>query len=262
MDLLNLHLSGFNKPWRIQHIKHNLMGTVDPMFYSGRIGTVIHYRVGNKYFTRAMPQKFKQTKATKARAAEFGLASKIGSSIRKILFPIVPEAPDAKTRGRLVGVVSEWLRKHKCKPGDPFNTYNLIRYRYDLRQSSVRDRWEISLEIKNPSPGLMQIKIPAFVPSQSIKAPVRITEVVCQIAIGSIKLKDGDLLKKSKIKLNFAYNDIPVEEQIISVDLPTPKESMVVTGASLSYRKLKDGKLQDNSNKAFLPAGIIDVLVI
>jgi hypothetical protein len=237
------------------------MGTVDPMFYSGRIGPVIHYRVGDKYITRAMPRKFKQTRATKKRAAEFGRASTIGTSIRGILSPIVPEAPDAKTRGRLVGVVAEFLRNHLRDPGNPYNYYHLTRFRYDIGQSSIRDRWQISLEIFNPSPGQVQVKIPAFVPNQSIKAPVRTKLVVCQISIGSINLKDGMMLNKSKIKLNYDYNDIPVGEQIISVDLPTPKESLVVTAVSLSYGKLTDEGLPRNSNKAFMPAGIINVFV-
>jgi hypothetical protein len=238
------------------------MGTVDPMFYRGRIGPVIHYRVGNKYYTRAMPGKFKQTRATKERAAEFGLASKIGTSIRKILSPIVPDAPDVKTRGRLVGVVAEWLRKHKRKPGVQSDFYNLSRFQYDVKQSSVSNRWKVNIEIKNPSPGLMQIKIPAFVPIQLIQTPAHTTKVVCQIGIGSVNLKDGHLRKKSKINLNFDYNDIPVEEQIISVELPTPKESMIVTGVSLSYGKLQDDEVQNNTKKAFMPAGIINVLVI
>jgi hypothetical protein len=262
MDLPNLHKPVFNKPWGILHIKYKQVGTVDPMFYSGRIGTAIHYRMGNKYYIRAMPEKFKQTRATKERAAEFGLSSKIGTSIRKILSPIVPYAPDAKTRGRLVGVVAEWLRKHKRKPGVPFDIVNLSRFQFDVKQSSVINRWKVNIEIINPSPGLMKIKIPAFVPTQLIQTPAHTTNVVCQIGIGSVSLKDGHLQKKSKIILNFDYNDILVEEQIIVVDLPTPQESMIVTGASLNYGKLIDEELQNNTKKAFMPAGIINVLIV
>ena len=91
------------------------MGKVDPMIYRGRIGPVIHYQVGNKYYMRSMPRKFRQTRATKARATEFGQASTIGASIRRILAPVISEEPDLKTRGRLVGVVFNWLQGHKLK---------------------------------------------------------------------------------------------------------------------------------------------------
>jgi hypothetical protein len=238
------------------------MGKVDPMIYRGRIGPVIHYQVGNKYYTRSMPRKFRQTRATKSRAIEFGQASTIGASIRRILAPVISEEPDLKIRGRLVGVVFNWLQTHKLKQESSPDFLELSQFNYDLNHSSVLGRWKVNIETKNPSPGLVQIKIPAFVPRSEIVAPAGTKTVVCQIGIGSVNLKDGGLLKNSSFDLKFDYNNIPVEEKIISADLPTPKESLVVTGASLHYGILKNGKLKSNSNKAFMPEGIINILLV
>ncbi len=67
------------------------MASQPPMGLVGRTGDIIHYRMGDKYFTRAAPRKFKQTKATKRRAGEFGRASGLASTIRSILSPVIPK---------------------------------------------------------------------------------------------------------------------------------------------------------------------------
>ena len=79
------------------------------MGYVGRIGNVIHYKVGNQFYSRSAPRKFKQTKATKAAASVFGRASIIASAIRSILMEVLPNPSDRKMQLRLVSAVLEWL---------------------------------------------------------------------------------------------------------------------------------------------------------
>ena len=38
--------------------------------FIGRIGNVIHYKMGDKDYTRSVPKKYKQTKGTKAKSIE------------------------------------------------------------------------------------------------------------------------------------------------------------------------------------------------
>ena len=78
--------------------------------YIGRIGNVIHYKMGDKFYTRSAPKKFKQTKATKAKSVEFGMASTIGKVIRQALQPIIFETDDRKMHTRLVGRIYSWLQ--------------------------------------------------------------------------------------------------------------------------------------------------------
>jgi len=63
---------------------------------TGRIGNTVYYKMGEKYYMRSAPRKYKQTKATKAKATEFGKASSIGRIIRENLSNVIFNADDRK----------------------------------------------------------------------------------------------------------------------------------------------------------------------
>ena len=129
-------------------------------------------------------------------------------------------------------------------------------------RKTVRERWKVDLQLKNPSPGLVQIYIPGFVPKESIKAPAGSVSVVCRIAIGTLDVPTGMALDKSFTELVYDFNGKPVEEKTISIQLETPKDCLILTGISLTYRVVKNGRESDNMNKEFMPAGIVHALYI
>jgi hypothetical protein len=45
---------------------------------TGRIKNNVYYKTGDKYYSRSVPGKVKQTKATKKRTTQFGKASGAG----------------------------------------------------------------------------------------------------------------------------------------------------------------------------------------
>jgi len=55
---------------------------------------------------------------------------------------------------------------------------------------------------------------------------------------------------------------VQLEKQIIPITVPTPKSSLIVLGATLEYTIMKEGKLQRNRNKAFMPAGIVNAVLL
>ena len=236
------------------------MATQPPMGLVGRTGDIIHYRIGDKFFSRAAPRKFKQTKATKRRAGEFGRASGLACTIRSLLSPVIPEPAD-KMQGRLVAVVFQWL-SGTSKRADATSPGDLEGFSFAETKWSVRDRWRIVFQIKNPSAGQLQIRIPSFVPKESIKAPTGTVSVSCKITVGVCDMETG--LEKGSIstRLNYEYNDLLVEKQIIPIELPTPKSSLVVIGASLEYTLMKEGRIKTNHNKDYMPAGIVDAIIL
>src|SRR4249920_4024396 len=118
------------------------MASQPPMGLVGRTGNLIHYRMGDKYFTRAAPKKFKQTKATKRRAGEFGQASGLASSIRSILLPVIPMPKDRKMQGRLVAVVFQWLSGESTNVGDSI-PYEFSQFPFAETKKTVSERWKI-----------------------------------------------------------------------------------------------------------------------
>src|SRR5882757_8182548 len=84
--------------------------------FIGRIGNVIHYKMGDKYYSRSLPRKYKQTKGTKAKSAEFGMASTIGRLIRGNLKPVIFDTGDRKMQTRLVSEIYSWLQYARHQP--------------------------------------------------------------------------------------------------------------------------------------------------
>ncbi len=238
------------------------MASQPPMGLTGRTGNIIHYRIGDKFFSRSAPRKFKQTKATKRRAGEFGRASGLASNIRSLMVSVIPEPADKRNhRSRLVATVFQWLsglatRANDSTPGE------LGSFQFTETPKTVRERWQIAFKIKNPAIDMLQIEIPAFIPKESLAAPAGTMSVLCQLAVGVCDKETGRQHGSFFTKLTYEYNSLQLEKQIVPVPLPTPKSSLIVMGASLEYTILKDGKLQQNRNKAFMPAGIVSAIIV
>src|SRR4051812_232198 len=77
---------------------------------TGRIGNTIYYKMGDKYFTRTAPRKYKQTKGTKSKAREFGRASVIGKLIRANFATIIFNPKDRSMQTKLVGQIISWMK--------------------------------------------------------------------------------------------------------------------------------------------------------
>jgi len=85
------------------------MAKAPDLGFTGRVGNLIFYNVNGNKYVRTMPSKVRQTKATKAKASEFGKASTLGSLIRSQMLPIVANPKDLKMQTRLVSAVYQWL---------------------------------------------------------------------------------------------------------------------------------------------------------
>jgi hypothetical protein len=126
----------------------------------------------------------------------------------------------------------------------------------------IAERWSVSLEVTKTADGMLQMKIPAFVPAKNIRAPAGTVSVKCHIATGGYDLKNGRGTGGFSTSLNFNYNDEPVAEQIISLPTPTPSQTLIVTGVFLEYYFNKNGHLLKSKNKAFMPAGMAKAMYL
>ena len=75
---------------------------------SAGIGNVIHYKLGDNLSTRSATRKYEQTKGTRAKASEFGMASTIGKIIRENLESVIFDTTDNKMRTGLVREIFVW----------------------------------------------------------------------------------------------------------------------------------------------------------
>jgi len=228
------------------------------MGFSGRIGNVIHYKMGDKYYSRSAPRKYTQTKASKARAEIFGRASSIGAQIRGGLSSVIPNPSDRKMHGRLVADLFAWLQILSDNPTvknnqpifDPINSLN-------SEAVSLGSRWRVEARVINPSPGLLEIKIPALDPKKAFIAPNGAVEVICKIATTVTDIVKLTSIGRYSTEVIYPLDDQEVAEQNISIELPMPEGSLVVTGLALVYAEDKYYRKKFITNNSFLPSKII-----
>ena len=230
------------------------MATADVGF-SGRVANLIYYKMYGKTYVRIAPSSVRQTKATRAKATIFGRASKMGKVIRRQLSPAIPFPTDHKMQIRLVSAIVQWLNGMR---GKTVNMNFIREFDFIEKFRSVRNRWKTYPKISNPSPGLIEIKIPALLPEESIELPTGAVSVICNIAVGTCDVETGRALGNASSELIFEFNNTWVEAQSISMKLPTPKGSLIVMGMSLRYRVHNKGYEADHNIKSFMPAGIVD----
>ena len=233
------------------------------MNFSGRVANLIYYKMYGRTYVRAAPVSVKQTKATRASGLSFGMASRLGSALRKQLITVIPYPKDHQMQVGLVSVVYQWLKAVDGNPTGLATSPDLIKgFSFIEKARYFRNRWKVGIQVSNPSSGLVQVKIPAFVPSDVMEAPKDTTSVTCKFAAGVSDIKTGLSLGSATFEFNLTYNNEPVAEQTISFNLPTPIGSLIVTGASLQYKINKGRYVKINTNKNYMPAEIVDAKYI
>ena len=115
---------------------------------TGKIGNIIFYKRGDKYYARSVAGHTRQTKATKKRATEFGKASRAGKILRQQLLPVIPFPADKKMQTRLVSDLFSWLRSgfDPGQPCDPVLFLNNFRF---TESDTIAERWRVSLDVVN-----------------------------------------------------------------------------------------------------------------
>ncbi len=230
---------------------------------TGKIGNLIFYSMYGKKYVRAMPEKVRQSKATKTKSTEFGRASTIGASIRRGLSLVISDNRDQKMQTRLVSVIYQWLnRMGTAKSVSGLLSPDLYSFPFTEKGSSLRTRWKVGLQISQPSAGRMQVKIPAFTPKKTFEAPAGSISVICKVSMASVDVESGKLLGATYQEIGYDLDEEPVSAQTLSVNLPTPKGSLLVTGMKLDYIKSNNDNPQPNTNKAYMPSEIMSAIYI
>jgi hypothetical protein len=121
--------------------------------------------------------------------------------------------------------------------------------------TAVAERWKLPLTVTQPLAGLIQVHIPAFVPTAVIKALAHTTVVECIITAASCLLTDGTVLGSSTKQFSVSYTDSLVNAQVISLEVPTNNKALVITACRLQYQLTGT---EYCSNPAFMPASVID----
>ncbi|WP_343703083.1 hypothetical protein [Chitinophaga sp.] len=79
--------------------------------FTGKLGNVIGYRVGKKYYLRSMPEEVRQSSRSKVSSRHFGKASRLGATVRHALHGLLHVKQDNKLINKLNGSLLGVLRQ-------------------------------------------------------------------------------------------------------------------------------------------------------
>jgi hypothetical protein len=229
---------------------------------TGRINNLVFYKVGDKYCVRTIPQKVKQTKATKARGKQFGIASRAGKAVRQQLLPVIPFPSDNNMQTRLVSAIYQYI---KSPEGDARASNSELPFITGFQFTTgytINERWKVALTVHRNEAGTLQLTIPAFIPQKDISAPAGTVSVTCTISAGGFDRATGITTGGYSTSLHFDYTDTEIAEQIVSLPMPMQPGSVLVTGISLQYNEIKNGGVVPINKKAFIPAGIVSAMYL
>jgi len=227
------------------------------MGFTGRIGNVIHYKMGDKFYSRSLPRKYKQTKGTKAKSSEFGMASTIGRVIRENLKSVIFDKADRTMQTRLVGEIYSWLQYARHQPASAATQPTLDRFRLSSESPALSARWNVKFVVSRPISSQIQVTIPSFIPKSSFKSPAGTTAVVCRIASVVINVENKKEIGNAQNEISYTLDQKKVPAQNIIQKLPMPAGSLLVTGMCLEYYAVRHKNTVSTNDKLFKPSQII-----
>ncbi len=225
--------------------------------FVGRIGNMIHYKMGDRYFTRAAPKKGKQTRGTKKRAGEFGTASTIGRIIRESLHAIIFVRSDRRMQNKLVSTIFEWLTVVNHQKASPTNQPDFDNFKFSPDSPGMSRRWQIKCDVSIPTPGLIKLSIPSFIPNEAFVMPEDTAEIVCRIASVSVDVENKKVVDKAINEIRYKPDANKVAAHQIFQEVDMPPGSLLVTGMSLEFLVRKYHRIDPTNEKAFKPSQII-----
>jgi hypothetical protein len=237
------------------------MATGNLKNFSGKIANVVGYELLGKQRIRVAPGKIRQTRDTKKSASLFGKASSMAGSLRHKLVKVIPYPSDNNMHTRLNAAILKWLRDNGTGVPDMGDHLMFVEgFQFTEEGYTLAQRFRAPLAVSKPSDGVVQIDIPAFVPSELIYAPKGTASVVCDIVAVNCLIEKTDVVQSDTEQLSFDYNKNSVDAQSISLNLPTPPGSLLITAVSLKYMIPVYGGVKVSTAKGYQPAAIVSAM--
>jgi hypothetical protein len=232
------------------------------MQFSGRIGSVIGCLRDGKYYYRSVPEKVRQTKATRLSSNNFGLASKAGKMIRRYLAASIPNATDRHMHKRLAGSIANWLGLFKGLPPQPTAEIPFVHHFNFNPETKLAERWKIALNFQQVIPGLAELHIPPFVPVNDVIAPTGTTHLEFCINAVAVRLGDDTIYGSSSFSITMPYNPVLQDAQQVALPLETRAGNLLVVALQLRFGIEEAGQIFYNKHHGKEVAAIVGAVYL
>lgn len=224
---------------------------------SGMVGPVVVYMLNGKNIMRARPSRFKQTKATKAAAKQFGLASGISANLRRQIYRSLEGMTQQSMRYRFNKAILEWLRSGRPATNSGMPGFSSLEQFQFNEKISLRDRLRAQVSIDWSRAGKIILDIPAMVPNRDIAAPQNTASIQWIIEVARTSLKNQLSVEgiPPTAAFNIKYSGKTINSRRIEIPFVLKPGELTIVVVALRYIiNNNPGVLNDEK---WMPTGII-----
>ena len=237
------------------------MPQVKNLRVSGRIGPLIFYYVGDKFYARAAPGKIKQAPKTKIRSTNFGIASRAGKALRDGLADALPNTKDRQMQSRFSGAIAKWLGLQSVKTlTGPAEIPGLFLFMFG-GHVAFEEKFRAPFTVSIKSEEAIEIHVPAFIPAKVMSGPDDTLSVECTFAVAACDLAIGRLLDNKLVRWNIPYDNNTVPAQTFTLPCAHPPGSVMVVTGGLRFIALKRGIPVMSEDPSYISCSVIKTVV-
>lgn len=184
-----------------------------------------------------------------------GFCNKLSKSLRNTLQPYIRFLQQRRVQQEFSACLQKWVSSNNSSGLRPASQLPFI-HGFDFNEdSSVGDRWKIKFKVEPVATNLLELHIPAFIPWDTIAAPVHTRQILCSITAASCNILNPIEQGCSYYSFIIPYDNAPVPARIIPLSIPASEGYLSITTVGLQY-ELKNGKTY--TRPAYTPCSIID----
>lgn len=226
----------------------------------GTVGNLIFYNRLGEYLMRTKPDSVRRTKASVNSGFNFGKASKISAQIRNHVASINPCKSDIRVLYRLTAAMNKFISWKEKKDAASVKMPDKLPYIYGFQfndQADLTSITSIKASTKLTEPGMTEISMDAFIPSESLHAPANTNHIVFNTMLLGIDLQDvkAELLGKSEIEI--PYSSETFQPPVISMPATAKSGDLAILVMAVQYMVDKKGDVELHNDKRKMPCGVV-----
>jgi hypothetical protein len=228
-----------------QGYNNQIKGAIGPVIYQPRYGKTI---------IRSMPDKVRQTSATKSSSSEFQYCSKWSKFLRLGLKPLWLDNADSLISQKLTAALYAALQRNTTLPKGERNwsNTNLTGISgFEVNSQSLFENFcKVPIEAELTASRTIKITIPEGMPAQDIRYPESCTDAELVLCITATNINSGALLTTVAQHFAMPKSSVPLGIQIFESE-PLPTDSIIVVAMQLVYydSNVVNGRFSLNTKK-------------
>lgn len=235
----------------------HIMATQTSIFnFTGRLGNVIGYRVGDKYHLRSMPERVRQSPRSKISGRQFGKASKLGAAIRHALQGLLDSGREIATVNQLNKALLAVLRAddlHQAKRFIPRHFQLLQGFCFNPH-AALDKLLPAAPGVTRNTDGSIRVEVPAM---DMVKGNPRATHLCVKAVTAAV---GGNFTSATGAQSEPVFLPVNGPSAAFTLNIPAPPDALCCVMLEVTSLVMENGRTHLLQNRKYTAAEVIGVL--